>query len=449
MKVHRLLFLLPLLLSACQTDEEPQPTETPPPQTIATVEVVSTELFTPPEESILSPTSETPVVAVQTEAPTATAEVLLEPTSPAIPSPTAAPASRPANTVQLLPFASGFSEPVYMTHAGDDLLYVVEKRGTILMIENGQIRDQPFLDIQGQVTSTGYEQGLLSVAFHPDYEQNLTFFVNYTDLQGATIVERYERYPEDLYRADPTSGRIILRIPQPYQNHNGGQLQFGPDNYLYIGMGDGGSAGDPQVRAQDPTVLLGKILRIDVNGEDAYQLPADNPYYAMSSRRNEIWAMGVRNPWRFSFDRQTGDLFVADVGQNLWEEINFQQAGSPGGENYGWNIMEGTHCFQQEQCDSSNLVQPVGEYYHEAGHCSVTGGYVYRGQATPELSGNYIFGDYCSGTIWRLYHMDDGSWSQAQIGDTDLFISSFGEDKYGEIYVLDMIGGIVYQLVLS
>lgn len=448
MKAHHLLFLLPLLLSACQPAEETQPTDTLPP-IVETVEVISTEVSTPPEPDIASPTSELTVTTSQTETPTATTEATLAPTSTTMPTATPAPTLRPANGVQLVPFASGLSEPVFMTHAGDDWLYIVEKRGTIQIFENGQLHSQPFLDIQGQVTSTGYEQGLLSVAFHPGYEENDTFFVNYTDLQGATIVERFVRTPEDPYQADPASGQIILRIPQPYQNHNGGQLQFGPDGYLYIGMGDGGSAGDPQLRAQDPTVLLGKILRIDVDGAEPYELPADNPYYAMSSRRNEIWAIGVRNPWRFSFDRQTGDLFIADVGQQLWEEINYQPADSQGGENYGWNIMEGTHCYQQEQCDSSGLVQPIGEYYHEAGHCSVTGGYVYRGQATPELSGNYIFGDYCSGTIWRLYHMDDGSWSQAQIGDTDLFISSFGEDISGEIYVLDIIGGVIYRLALS
>jgi len=451
MKAYRILFLLPLLVSACRPAVEPQPTATPP-AAVATVEVTSTEEVLTSEPEIASPASEVPKPPEPTEPaelPTTSVEETPAPTSTTAPSPTPAPATKPASAVQLEAFSSGLSQPVYLTHAGDDRLFVVEKQGTIRIIENGQLQEQPFLDIQGRVTSSGYEQGLLSIAFHPDYDEEGTFFVNYTDLQGATVVERYERNPEDPNRADPTSGQILLRIPQPYQNHNGGQLQFGPDNYLYIGMGDGGSAGDPQRRAQDPLVLLGKILRIDVDGAEPYQLPVDNPYYAMSSRRNEIWAMGLRNPWRFSFDQQTGDLFIADVGQNFWEEINFQPAGSPGGENYGWNIMEGTHCYQQQQCDSGSLVQPIGEYYHEAGHCSVTGGYVYRGEATPELSGNYIFGDYCSGTIWRLYHMEDDSWSQMQIADTDLFISSFGVDKNGEIYVLDMINGIIYRLALS
>jgi glucose/arabinose dehydrogenase len=186
-----------------------------------------------------------------------------------------------------------------------------------------------------------------------------------------------------------------------------------------------------------------------VDSDDPYSLPEDNPYVGMSSVRNEIWARGLRNPWRFSFDRQTGDLLLADVGQSLWEEINFQPAASKGGENYGWDIMEGNHCFSESNCDSSDLTLPIGEYPHEAGHCSVTGGYVYRGSATPDMNGNYVFGDYCSGFIWRLFPSVDGTWSQAQIADTDLFISSFGEDVSGELYVLDLLGGAVYTMVLQ
>jgi glucose/arabinose dehydrogenase len=274
----------------------------------------------------------------------------------------------------LVRVSDGLIEPLYLTHAGDDRLFIVEKGGIIRLFEGGQLIGTPFLDIRDRIISTGYEQGLLSVAFHPVYALNGYFYVNYTDPSGATIIARYQREATNPNQANPESEQILMRIPQPFVNHNGGQLQFGPDGYLYIGMGDGGSAGDPQQRGQDTTIYLGKLLRIDVDGNDPYTLPQDNPFVGMSSVRNEIWAIGLRNPWRFSFDRQTGDLFLADVGQSLWEEINFQAAGSKGGENYGWDIMEGNHCFSDSNCDSSGLIMPVGEYTHEAGNCSVTGG---------------------------------------------------------------------------
>ncbi len=261
----------------------------------------------------------------------------------------------------------------------------------------------PFLDISDRVESGSSERGLLSVAFHPDYAENGRFFVNYTNKDGDTVISRFQ-VTADPNVADAATETILLTIPQPFPNHNGGQLQFGPDGYLYVGMGDGGAAADPQGNGQNEGTLLGAMLRLDVDGVSAeanYAVPADNPFIN-SEGRNEIWATGVRNPWRFSFDRLTGDLFIADVGQNIWEEVNFQPANSSGGENYGWDIMEGMHCFSDDACDSSGTVLPIYDYQHENGRCSITGGYVYRGQQFPALTGNYFFGDYCTGEIWAL-----------------------------------------------
>jgi len=444
-----LLFLIGLLM-ACQSDAEKEtgitpaintviPAEESDVPTIAPVTVTSQKTTPPPTFTIMPPAAVSP-------SPNQAQEELAPPVEP---EPTPFPGGRPAENLDLALLLDGLKEPLYLTHAGDARLFIVEKGGTIQVLADGQLNNLPFLDIRDRIGSSGYEQGLLSVAFHPNFALNGYFYVNYTDFSGATIIARYQREPTNPNQADPESEQILMRIPQPYVNHNGGQLQFGPDDYLYIAMGDGGSAGDPEQRGQDPTIYLGKLLRIDVDGDDPYSLPADNPYVGMSSVRNEIWARGLRNPWRFSFDRQTGDLLLADVGQSLWEEINLQPAASKGGENYGWDIMEGNHCFSESNCDSSDLTLPIGEYPHEAGHCSVTGGYVYRGSATPDMNGNYVFGDYCSGFIWRLFPSVDGTWSQAQIADTDLFISSFGEDVSGELYVLDLLGGAVYTMVLN
>jgi glucose/arabinose dehydrogenase len=443
-----LLFLIGLLM-ACQSDAEKEtgitpaintviPAEESDVPTIAPVTVTSQKTTPPPTFTIMTPAAVSP-------SPNQAQEELAPPVEP---EPTPFPVGRPAENLDLALLLDGLKEPLYLTHAGDERLFIVEKGGTIQVLADGQLNNLPFLDIRDRIGSSGYEQGLLSVAFHPNFALNGYFYVNYTDFSGATIIARYQREPTIPNQADPESEQILMRIPQPYVTHNGGQMQFVPDDYLYIALGDGGSAVDPEQRGQDPTIYLGKLLRIDVDGDDPYSLPADNPYVGMSSVRNEIWARGLRNPWRFSFDRQTGDLLLADVGQSLWEEINFQPAASKGGENYGWDIMEGNHCFSESNCDSSGLTLPIGEYAHESGHCSVTGGYVYRGSAFPEMNGNYLFGDYCSGFIWRLFPSSDGTWSQAQIADTDLFISSFGEDVSGELYVLDLIGGAVYAIVL-
>ena len=336
--------------------------------------------------------------------------------------------------------------PLYVTHAGDERLFVVEQAGRIRIVRGTELAPQPFLDISDRVASSQLEQGLLGLAFHPDYKQNGYFFVNYTNLAGDTQIARFQVNAQDPETAVPASEVILLTLDQPYPNHNGGQLAFGPDGYLYVGVGDGGSANDPLNSGQDPSTLLGTLLRLDVDPQLAGAgIPADNPFVGNSERRGEVWAWGLRNPWRFSFDRLTGNLFIADVGQNLWEEINLQQANSPGGENYGWNIMEGSHCFLGAGCSSEGLELPIFEYDHPSG-CSVTGGYVYRGEQFLPLYGNYFLGDFCQGTIWRLFPNEDGSWSSAVVLDTNHVISSFGEDVAGELYLTDHTTGSLYQI---
>ncbi|MEW5989145.1 MAG: PQQ-dependent sugar dehydrogenase, partial [Chloroflexota bacterium] len=347
-------------------------------------------------------------------------------------------------SISLERVASGFNQPVYLTHAGDGRLFVVEKDGTIRIVQDGQVLPEPFLDIRDRVGSEASEQGLFSVAFHPAYDQNGWFFVNYTDNGEDTVVARYQVSPDDPNRASDAE-TVVLTVEQPYWNHNGGQLQFGPDGYLYVGMGDGGSGGDPENNGQDRSTLLGDLLRLDVDHSLPYAIPPDNSFVNDPLARPEIWAYGLRNPWRFSFDRLTGDLYVADVGQGDWEEVNYVPAETPGGLNYGWNILEGSHCFRENPCDSAGLVLPVGEYNHDFG-CSITGGYVYRGRQFPALWGNYFFGDYCSGLIWGLFQEADGRWAQTIVLESGRALSSFGEDAAGELYALDMGNGEVLQL---
>jgi len=368
-------------------------------------------------------------------------------TSDPEPTLTQEPAGEPVQSVALDEVVSGFIQPTFLTNVGDRRLFVAEQAGRILIVDGNSILPVPFLDIVDRVGSGSLEQGLLSIAFHPNYPDDERFFVNYTDRAGSTVVSSFLVSQEDPNRAIESSEQLILKITQPFGNHNGGQLQFGPDGYLYIGMGDGGSAGDPLNSGQDPSTLLGTILRLDVDGEDPYTIPTDNPFYGRDSARNEIWATGLRNPWRFSFDRRSGDLFIADVGQNQWEEINFQPFAITGGENYGWNVLEGTHCFLQGNCESSEYVPPVAEYDHIEGGCSVTGGYVYRGATYPRMKGNYFFGDYCSGRIWSLFRNSDKEWTMNEVLDSDLMISSFGEDLAGEVYVLDHASGSIFQVM--
>jgi glucose/arabinose dehydrogenase len=332
---------------------------------------------------------------------------------------------------------------VHLTHAGDGSgrLFVVERSGRIRIIRNGAVLPTAFLDLTPVVGAAGSEQGLLSVAFPPGFAGKRYFYVDYTDLAGNTVVARY-RLGADPDLADPGSGETLLAVPQPFANHNGGQLAFGPDGLLYVGLGDGGGAGDPFGNAQNLGTLLGKILRLDVEaGIAPYAIPPGNPF------GNEIWALGLRNPWRFSFDRSTGDLYLGDVGQAAVEEVDFQPAASPGGQNYGWDIMEGSNCFGTTVCDRTGLTLPVFEYGHAGGDCSVTGGFVYRGQAFPGLQGIYLLGDFCSGRIHGVRRAGAG-WEGTLLLDTPLSISTFGEDEAGNLFVADFGTGDIYQVVV-
>jgi len=349
--------------------------------------------------------------------------------------------------VLLEPAVSGLQAPVGIAHAGDSRLFIVQQNGLIRVWQPPQLLDTPFLDIRN-LTSSGFERGLLGMAFHPRYAENRRFFINYTDINGNTVIAQYLRSQNDPNRADPSSVRIILRVDQPFANHNGGQLQFGPDGYLYIGLGDGGSGGDPNNRAQNPADLLGKMLRIDVDSGDPYGIPPSNPFVNRNGFRPEIWSLGLRNPWRYSFDRSFGDLWIADVGQGQWEEINFQPRASIGGENYGWRRMEGTHCYNPPaNCTDPALVPPVIEYDHSGGACSVTGGYVYRGTRSPALYGTYIYGDFCNGVIWGAKNDGSGRFVSTVLLDAPFQVSTFGEDVNGEIYVASYGGGALFRIV--
>ena len=347
-----------------------------------------------------------------------------------------------AQPIVLEQMGFGLVRPVAITHAGDTRLFITEQRGTVQIFDGSSVLATPFLDIRTIVRSTASEQGLLSVAFHPRYKENGFFYVNYTDLAGDTVVARYSVSASNPNLANPQSAHVILQVDQPFANHNGGQLVFGPDGYLYIGMGDGGSGGDPQNNAQDRADLLGKLLRIDVDSGERYGIPPTNPFVNDPSARPEVWAYGLRNPWRFAFDRVSHDLWISDVGQGDWEEINFQPATSIGGENYGWRRMEGTHCFNpSSNCNNGSLVLPVIEYGHTNGACSVTGGYVYRGSRYPRLAGWYLYGDFCNGVIWGGMRGTDGVVTSRVLLDTNFSISTFGEDLNGELYVADYNGG--------
>ncbi len=342
---------------------------------------------------------------------------------------------------------SGIEAPVDIgaPSDGSGRLFIVERAGRIHIHQNGSLLPTPFLDIRNSVGCCD-ERGLLGVAFHPQFASNGQFFVNYTDSAGDTVVSRFQ-VGADPNLADAASEQAILNIEQPFGNHNGGQLQFGPDAYLYIGMGDGGGAGDPLNLAQDTSSLLGKMLRIDVDGTAPYAVPSDNPFLQDQSTLDEIWALGLRNPFRYSFDRITGDLFIADVGQDLIEEVHVQRANTPGGANYGWRLMEGTQCFNPSTgCNNGSLTLPAFEYGHEAGRCSITGGFVYRGSAIKTLFGSYVYGDFCTGEIFVATENDDGSWYQEVLLATPYEISTFGQDEQGELYVAD-INGDVYRLI--
>jgi glucose/arabinose dehydrogenase len=347
-------------------------------------------------------------------------------------------------TVGLDTVVSGLNAPLAITSAGDGSgrIFVTEQGGQIRIVRDGTLVATAFLDIASRITSGG-ERGLLGLAFHPRFPSDPRFFVNYTDTNGDTQVSSFTVDPATPDVADPSSEVKILHIAQPYANHNGGAVLFGPDGFLYISTGDGGSGGDPQGNGQSLTTLLGKILRIDVDrtdGAQPYAIPPDNPFVGRTDARPEIFLFGLRNPWRISFDRATRDLWIGDVGQSAWEEVDVARAGTSG-ENYGWNTMEGNHCFNPPSgCTKTGLTLPVAEYGHDAG-CTVIGGNVYRGTAQPALTGGYFFGDYCSGTIWAIDPGSDALREPTVVREGSASLSSFGEDEAGELYATDIGGG--------
>ena len=399
----RRLFL-PLLLTvlACGGNGIPGPTPTPLSPT-ATVSAPQTESQPPADPATLPPTA-----------------VMIE-SAQQFPDPTA---------YEWKPLMEGLDRPVDLQSAQDGTgrLFIIEKYGAIRIFKDGQLSPQPFLNIDDRVNDDSNEMGLLGLAFHPNFEQNGYFYVNYTGDGGNTRISRFTANGDV---ADPNSEQVLMVIDQPFPNHNGGAVAFGPDGYLYLGLGDGGAAGDPFKNGQNTETLLGKLLRIDVNNGDPYSIPVDNPF------GNEVWAYGLRNPWRISFDRATGDLWIGDVGQNQYEEIDYLPAGSPGGANFGWSVMEGLHGYDGEA--QPGLLLPVVEYSHEIG-CSVTGGYVYRG-SMPEWNGVYLYGDYCSGSVSGLI-LVDGQWQSRVLFEAVATITSFGQDEAGELYFTSDNGSI-------
>ena len=406
MRRFLILLILPILVSCGGLAESVSPTITPL-APLAVAPPLSTD-SQPAPDTAAAPTAETPMASA---------------------------ASFPnANDYEWKMIVSGLNRPVDIQPANDGSgrLFIIEKTGYIRSYENGQLLDAPFLDITDRVNDSGNEMGLLGLAFHPDYEQNGFFYINYTGDGGNTRISRFQASGNS---ADSNSENVLLVIDQPYPNHNGGALAFGPDGYLYAGLGDGGLGGDPHKNGQNTTVLLGKILRLDVNNGDTYSIPSDNPF------GNEIWAYGLRNPWRISFDQGTGDLYIGDVGQGQWEEIDYLPVGSQGGANFGWSIMEGGHGY--DGLAQPDMLLPAAEYSHSEGGCSVTGGYVYRG-AMPKWNGIYLYGDYCSGKIWGLI-LFNGQWQNQVMFETGVTITTFGQDESGELYFASD-SGEVYHL---
>jgi glucose/arabinose dehydrogenase len=408
--------------------------------------------------------------AAATATPSSEADVIATPsaegdiTSSTITPPVATPGGKlPGNVaIELVKVADGFVDPINVASPPDGTgrLFVVERPGRIMIVEDGKVQKEPFLDIKGNVLSAFLEQGLYDMVFHPNFKENGLFYIHYAELlrNGDSLIVQYQVSKDNPNKADPESAKAILHVEQPYANHNGGELAFGPDGYLYIGIGDGGWEGDPLEAGQNLSTLLGKLLRIDVNaqGKQDYAIPDDNPFnqnienvelFGISElefarnhpeARPEIWAWGLRNPWKFNFDSKTGDLYIADVGQNHWEEINFQPADSGGGENYGWDFLQGSHCFpiDEKSCPSVGVL-PVAEYSHDHG-CAVVGIGVYRGEEFPELDGIYFSGDYCSGHVWGLARNPDaaetGQWIFQELLDTDLRLTGSGQDEDGNLY---------------
>lgn len=404
MKRLLILLVMPLLLACGTFSDSVTPTITP----------LSPTAMIPATQTESLPQTEPPTTVPQTETPSAT-NVSQFPD---------------ATAYEWRLIASGLTRPVDLQSAydGSGRLFIIEKYGVIRLFKDGLLLQEPFLNIDDRVNDRGNEMGLLGFAFHPNFEQNGYFYVNYTGEGGHTFISRFQASGDT---ADPNSETILLTVNQPYPNHNGGAVTFGPDGYLYLGLGDGGAGGDPLKNGQNTESLLGKILRIDVDQGDPYAIPADNPF------GNEVWAYGLRNPWRISFDQVTGDLWIGDVGQNVWEEIDYLPAGSPGGANFGWSIMEASYGYDGEA--QPGLLLPAAEYSHDFG-CSVTGGYVYRG-AMPEWNGVYLYGDYCSGIIWGLINVN-GQWQSQSLFEAGTTITSFGQDESGEVYLLSDTGNV-------
>jgi glucose/arabinose dehydrogenase len=356
-----------------------------------------------------------------------------------------------AANIALSRVAGGLVEPLYVVQAPDatNRLFVVERRGRIQIVVNGAVQPTPFLDIESLVANDGSEQGMLGLAFHPNYATNGFFYVYYTANNWDNTLVRYRVMSGDPNRADLNTRTQLFAIQDDFTNHNGGHLAFWPSGYLYIATGDGGSAGDPDNNAQNVGSLLGKLLRIDVNSGNPYAIPSSNPYANRQGARGEIWALGLRNPWRFSFDRANNDLWIGDVGQGGWEEIDRQPGGASGGANYQWSCREGTHVFDSgRSCVEGTPTGPIFEYDHSAGACSVTGGYVYRGAAIPGLVGTYVFGDFCSGRIWGL-NFQNNTWVRTELLNPGIALASFGEDRSGELYAVDIVGGEIHRIVGS
>lgn len=339
---------------------------------------------------------------------------------------------------------SGLTGPTAITAAhSSDRLYIAEQSGIIRIAENGQLAKKPFIDIRENVQAKG-EMGLLGIAFHPNLANDRRVFLNYVDNNQVTNISSFT-VANNFLSADPQSEKVLLQLQQPYANHNGGELQFGPDGFLYIATGDGGSGGDPQDRAQDLSNLFGKILRVDIDNGDPYKIPSDNPFVKTAGAKGEIWHYGLRNPWRFSFDKKTGAMWIADVGQNKWEEVSYA-SNNKSGLNFGWRCYEARHQYNLEGCGAaSGYTKPVVEYDHSAGRCSVTGGYVYRGTKHPSLEGYYIYADFCGGQLY-VGTLSGTNWKTGLSLETDFRPTTFGQDNNGELYIADSASGTIYQL---
>lgn len=457
-----LLLVVLLFTGACTSAAQTAAESTPAPA--ATEPAAAVQLPTPtaaPADAAAQPPANsaaiTPTTAGVTTTPitdTPAATTAVTATTPATQTTaTAAPPDLNAIKLKLDPVITGLDQPLFVTTAGDgtDRLFVLEKTGRIRIFTHGQLLPTPFLDISGQV-SGDMEQGLLGLAFDPHYMSTGHFWINYTDTAGDTQIVRYTVSAADPNVADPATAFPVLTLDQPAPNHNGGMLLFGPDGKLWVGTGDGGGANDVFGNGQNPATLFAKMLRLDVTSDPTkpYTIPPDNPWLTQDWNGQKVvpeaWAIGLRNPWRYSFDRATGDFWIGDVGQNQIEEVDMVPAGTPGGINFGWPIMEGKSCFQQATCNQQGLWLPIIDYPHN-GHCSVTAGYVYRGAQFPAWNGIYFYGDYCSGTIWALAPNGSGGWNNLKVRPGGwINLSSFGEDAAGELYATDISGGTVYHL---